>query len=422
MDVKNQFKFMKDHGQECYRDYDDDKGVVFKTYQEFASKEHTKPLAQELWKYCALAYNNGDTDNGSTHYNMVGYIDLDSPLLVDLDVILNEYLTEQTSNKSDTKGGNLSHNFAVLGDALSPSLANKYKYTNDREHKHHRIHGSLLLLQLQQEYLSIVHEMIHIIISSFNTDKKIIYDPLYISQRLYNQIMESRNNNDNSKLNNNWIFFQQRCHSNPFQTQIQEKRKLSNSSLTPSLSTSNNIQTVINCPSNQIYCCDIITPVTGKAIMMTRHIMLPYQLIPQSITKDEHYDHNENTNNYTLIQQYEKPFITTIQNQKINEQQQNQVLIQKPKNFFQLVQEQNCLPTSKECGKCMSRSEFHAGTCIGCAKYCGCFCDLLCHVQVEEKAVTNVYTGILPKYKKDPTKRIPRIIHQTWFEDITREA
>lgn len=421
MDVKNQVKFMKDHGHECYqvRDYDD-QGIVFQTYQEFLSTEHTKPLAQELWKYCALAYNKGDTDNT---YNMVGYIDLDTPLLEDLDVILNEYLTKQTSNTSDSKeDGKLSHNFAVLGDALSPSLANKYN--NDREHKHHRIHGSLLLLQLQQEYLSIIHEMIHIIISSFNTDKKVIYDPLYISQQLYNLIVASRDNND-YKLNNNWILFQQRCHSNPFETQIQQRRKLLNSSLAPSLSTSNNIQTVINCPSNQIYCCDIITPVTGKAIMMTRHIILPYQLIPQSITKDEDYDHNnemaKNNNYYALIQQYDKPFITTIKNQKIHEQQ-NQVLIQKPKNFFQLLQEQNCLPTSKQCGKCMSRSEFYAGTCIGCAKYCGCFCDLLCHVQVEEKTVINVYTSILPRYKKDPTKRIPRIIHQTWFEDITREA
>lgn len=55
---------------------------------------------------------------------------------------------------------------------------------------------------------------------------------------------------------------------------------------------------------------------------------------------------------------------------------------------------------------------------------CGCFCDHLCHTNVKEKAVSKVVQYQSPSHKErkgGDEKFIPRIVHQTWFEPMTRE-
>lgn len=399
MNLDSQFKFIKENQTICYKIQSDandgNNNVLLNAYQQLVAKEHTKPIAQELWKFCALNYEQRKND-----FDMVAYIDLDSPLLHNFDSILDEFFKDRRSSSISDGDIHSSRipNIAVLGDALSPSTRNDNNEINT-------IHGSLLLVHSKNNNQrdTIAQDMLQTILSGLD---EIIHDPLYMARQFHGSIVSSPVYRDDK----NWMFLKQRCHTNPFQNDVQQQQKqrslLLLGATEPSISSS--VQTIINCPHDKIFCCDIVAP-SGKAIMMTRHILLPYQLIP-STTNAGHYSSNNQYNPHDI------PFITTIQEENTNAR------IKPYRNFFQHVFEKRCLPTSPMCEACMTRSEFNAGTCKGCAKYCGCFCDLLCKVDVKEKVVSKVLTGVLPRFRRDPTRRIPRIIHQTWFEHITREA
>ena len=395
MDIPDQLEFLKQYGKRCYQSesHDDEEiEVVLHLFQQLILTEHTKPIAQELWKFCALnlkhlhASKLQKRDEHSEEDDIVAYIDIDTPFLNQFDFTLAHGHREANENENYNI---FEKNVAVLGHSLSPVASTNIT-----------IHGSLLIIQKEQiHYKSFVNDIIRIILSNVDT---IIHDPLYLPQRIYSLIYSSQH-----KFSDEWILLQQRCHSNPFQT-IVDRRQQRQKRIVEDLQSPSWMQSTITCPRNQTYCCDIIQP-SGKAIMVTRHILLPYLLIP-----------NNESHGLTLTKsnQEDIPFITlVVQSKSITSK-----TVHQPKNFFQYVSEQNCQPTSHMCELCMSRSEFNAGTCKGCAKYCSCFCDLLCHVNVEEKVVSNIYTAVMPKYKRDPTRLIPRIIHQTWFEPVTREA
>lgn len=408
MNLEQQRIFLQDFGHLCYQPSIENTNknnshhqLLISTFETMISEEHTKPLAQELWKFCALNWNLQNTieeeDNKRTDNDMVAYIDLESPLLDEFDSIL-----KQTSLRADNKNEIFS-NIAVLGDAFSAS-----QRVNEND-KFKTIHGSFLMLQRNHQSTTIAQDMIDYIVKSFNNDKQVIYDSLYIARQLYKLVIRSRD-----EFNDEWIFLQQRCHSDPFQNHVTWQQEIlqhqqQNRKMTTKNPYLNQLQTQMSCASNHIYCCDIVAP-NGIAVMVTRHILLPYQLVPQeateSISKKKFLSH-------------EAHFIT-----RILEQQKVLTPNNRPKNFIDLVMDKKCMPPEKSlCKHCFkyinSRS---GGRCEKCANHCSCFCDVLCHVDVEEKVVGKVVTGILPKYKRDPTRRIPRIIHQTWYEPVTREA
>ena len=425
MDLKQQITFLEKYGTICDHYGDKNENRVLRRYQTLISQEHTKPLAQELWKFCALNmfhYDNNDVnhDSGSKQshgFDMIVYMDIDSPILNDLDFILEEYSEENKDTITAMK------NFAVIGDPLS-KLSSTYR-DNDENDK--IIHGSFLLLHKNNQYKNIVQEMIQTILSDDDDrDDEIIYNPLYIPKKLFRLIHKSRD-----EYNDEWVFLKQQCHSNPFETHVLEQERRALQSMTSSGTNIGNepdieiakaqpptllaypVENVINCPRNRLYCCDIIKLSSNKVVMMTRNILLPYQLIPQHpMMRDE----QKLITTMTPNRQYEDPFITTIKEEVTG------VAQHKPKNFHQLVLEKNCLPTSPICEYCVTHAvKFGGGSCKGCGRYCGCYCDMLCRVDVEEKPVRKILTAVLPKYRRDPTRLIPRIIHQTWFEPITRE-
>lgn len=57
--------------------------------------------------------------------------------------------------------------------------------------------------------------------------------------------------------------------------------------------------------------------------------------------------------------------------------------------------------------------------CTLCAEVCPRYCEELCAVDVREKPVSKVLTVRPPRYRRDPDRLVPRIVHQTWFEQVT---
>eukprot|EP00567_Pseudictyota_dubia_P017360 CAMPEP_0197445784 /NCGR_PEP_ID=MMETSP1175-20131217/10917_1 /TAXON_ID=1003142 /ORGANISM="Triceratium dubium, Strain CCMP147" /LENGTH=870 /DNA_ID=CAMNT_0042976801 /DNA_START=510 /DNA_END=3122 /DNA_ORIENTATION=- len=91
-------------------------------------------------------------------------------------------------------------------------------------------------------------------------------------------------------------------------------------------------------------------------------------------------------------------------------------------NFFDLLLENDCLPTTKACHQCLKRVKDGKGSdCSNCSKECGCYCSVLCKIRPPEKRVVKEYHVYPPAYRKDPNRLVPRIVHQTWFEPVTKE-
>ena len=118
-------------------------------------------------------------------------------------------------------------------------------------------------------------------------------------------------------------------------------------------------------------------------------------------------------------------YITTVTVKPINHEP---LPISKTPNFYEIISKKKCLPNDEECDKCMKSSS--RGDCDKCHKVCGCFCDNLCHTQVQNKVESKVFEYMAPsrQYKratsdKSPQaeKLIPRIVHQTWFEPLDKK-
>ena len=91
-------------------------------------------------------------------------------------------------------------------------------------------------------------------------------------------------------------------------------------------------------------------------------------------------------------------------------------------NFFDILLENDCLPTSKACHSCLKRVRDGKGhDCKACAKECGCYCKILCKIRPPEKQVVKEYKIYPPAVRKDGDRLVPRIVHQTWFEPVTKE-
>lgn len=87
------------------------------------------------------------------------------------------------------------------------------------------------------------------------------------------------------------------------------------------------------------------------------------------------------------------------------------------KNFYDLLSENGCLPNSRMCNTCLRYDE--GITCESCAWACSCYCSELCQTPIEEKPVSKTVLVRAPFHNRNEDRLIPRIIHQTWFEEIT---
>ena len=93
--------------------------------------------------------------------------------------------------------------------------------------------------------------------------------------------------------------------------------------------------------------------------------------------------------------------------------------------FYSLLKSKQCLPSSS-CSSCLNMGK----TCQQCGS-CGCFCKHLCKVSNENIQQVFDYHLIpdrnpaqrhhMPKQQEGGQRLIPKIVHQTWKENITQE-
>ncbi len=92
-------------------------------------------------------------------------------------------------------------------------------------------------------------------------------------------------------------------------------------------------------------------------------------------------------------------------------------------NFFDILLMNDCLPSGKECFKCLKTGYDgdQGGDCQLCQAQCPCYCQALCQIRPPPKRLMAEWKVTRPRVSKDPERLIPRIIHQTWYEPVTKE-
>ena len=162
-----------------------------------------------------------------------------------------------------------------------------------------------------------------------------------------------------------------------------------------------------NCPEPNGFCCSVSDTVEHVPVLMTKHLLLPYQLVPPASTLPTPY--NAEAGHY---EEEDLPYISIVR-EKIHIRPQETLLTP---NFFEILLQNDCLPSDKKCSDCLRNKQ--GSDCKICADDCPCYCKTLCHVTIEEKFISKDLTVIPPLYARDPSRIVPRIVHQTWFEDV----
>lgn len=359
-------------------------------------------LAIELLKYCALQHHRGGL-----------YIDSQSALTSTLDHILTKTTSVVGPNGAvQVFPGHSEHNLAIIND---PKVAPN------------SIHGALFYIAPYDKSSSsntVVDGMIDVLMT---TSIKILESsPLLLPKSLYDLVAadarvasltpgltttvgsgtgavgvdgNSLVNNDNKK---DWYLLQHTC----------TLYALGQREITTPVSSYalNSYRLTQNCPEPNGFCCSIFDPIAHSPVMMTKHMLLPYQVLPSASdlprplnAEAGHFDEED------------LPYISTI----------SEVVHPKPEeplltpNFFETLLQNDCLPSDKKCSDCLRNKQ--GANCRHCASACPCYCKTLCHIPVEDKFVSKSITIKPPLYARDPSRLIPRIVHQTFFEEVTTE-
>ena len=277
----------------------------------------------------------------------------------------------------------LAENGGLYLDAESPLLVSVEEIFNleqnvavESNYFQNTIHGSILLLKDGEIAIKMAHLMVETPIAT------LLASPLLLAKTLHTEIQTT----ELSK----WHFYQHSCIMNPLQG-----RKLSSYSKTNRLAH--------YCPLDGGYCCQVLDSQT--VVLMTKHPILPNQLLP--VTLLQPYSPSGTKDDDDL------PFISTIR-EKVNTRPKDAPLTP---NFFETLLKNNCLPSDLQCSNCLRDKK--GADCTKCKAVCPCYCKTLCKVSVDDKFVSKELTVTPPKFARDPNRLVPRIIHQTWFEEVT---
>lgn len=116
------------------------------------------------------------------------------------------------------------------------------------------------------------------------------------------------------------------------------------------------------------------------------------------------------------------PYIATVREYPTNAPP---ATIHETPNYFDILLRNNCLPHDKDCFKCLKlgyKEGDEGGDCHVCRDKCPCYCSALCQVRPPPKRLAAEWEVTPPRFRADPSRLIPKVIHQTWFEPVKKES
>jgi hypothetical protein len=145
----------------------------------------------------------------------------------------------------------------------------------------------------------------------------------------------------------------------------------------------------------------------------TPYIALPHFVTPTLDALPKPYSYSS-LSDVPEVLKNDLPYITTIREDSSH---QKQVSTSTSKSMLDLLTETSCLPNT-QCKHCLK----HSGTNEKCQSDCGCFVSKICSENIEPKPVSKVLLYDRPVFRKDPNRLIPRILHQTYFEELSKQV
>ncbi|KAL7578974.1 hypothetical protein ACA910_019021 [Epithemia clementina (nom. ined.)] len=275
----------------------------------------------------------------------------------------------------------LQHEASFIADGQAPTFSSlpSMAVLGDASNVAQTIHGSFLLLQPEQKQLA--HDMLQVLVSSPIQD--LLYDALLVPHALHDAI--ERQVKDTLRLGANhqkWYLLEQQCYlSQTFRWQGN------------------------TCPL--VYggfCCRVLDK--SQTLFLTRHPLLPIQK-----TVDIAKPYNAETQHYD---EKDLPYIAKIREEVFPKPPGYEV-----KNMFDILMENQCLPDSVDCARCLRNKS--GANCKTCATQCQCYCKALCNEKPDAKHVSKKISVFPPKFARDPNRLVPRIIHQTYYEELTAD-
>lgn len=404
-----QRSYLELHGKQCHS------GDVLSRYDLFLKSPTLSHLAIELWKYCALYVEGGV------------YVDAETAPLAALGDVLgwdgnqpNGYDTAATTTTMK--------NYAVVAttqdSGVSPRLISSNSSISDAVTSA-TSHGtgnpiaisSMLAISTKQH--SVPERMIGtLVLTSTNSLES---DALLLPKALMSFINEDNKatSDDAAFTPNKWGLLKQRC------TGIE---------IAPAGHGNGQPRTLRHCPLSSGYCCEILDPTSTFVFLLSRQSLVPNQLLPSSSKLPRPYAENHNasvsgsgTAISAVVPEKEVAFLSTIREDLSSPLLKSKTLLSSSSsstytpgtsdttpNIYDLLSRENALPNQEKnkqaCMDCLREKK--AANCELCSEKCPKFCSKLCELNKTEKPVKRVLSVVGPKYRKDPERWIPRIIHQ----------
>jgi len=365
--------------------------VVVTRFDELVQEPNTFMLAQELWKYCAL-YEHGGV-----------YMDLEYTAILDVEHFADILRQHQK-----------------VGITMDPFLFHSPSVDSTRK----AMQGSLLQVQTPRD--PVVQQMLQFLLETNAED--LTREPLLLPQTLSTFIQRQR------QPGGEWYLLQQSCNEDPFR--YNHNRRSSNNRTLMQYVAKDAQQSIHTCSYQRGYCCLIFDtalqndPQTEQsmAILASRTAVYPVTIIEYAKVNQPYIA----TTNELVAE--ELPYLATVHAADVDDNvRNNNAASTRPLTFYEVMKRKDCLPTTS-CNKCLANKKTGAN-CITCEEACPCYCQELCKDDDTVKNKNNnndnnspdgkyQYQSSkirLPQHRRDPTRLIPRIVHQTWFEELDPE-
>lgn len=161
----------------------------------------------------------------------------------------------------------------------------------------------------------------------------------------------------------------------------------------------------VSCPLAHGYCCQVVADGTDPGIALPL-LALRHPLRPPPRSSEGTFIENKKKKDPN------EGFYSTVTERILSTDVPPRA---ETPNFFDVLMRNDCLPTQKACHKCLKQYNH----CNKCYDACPCYCKALCNLHAVPKKITREYIVTPPRFRKDASRNIPKLIHQTWFEPVT---
>ena len=380
--------YLKKYGKKCYTS----SSTLLSRYDTFINTPTLTNLAVELWKYCALYVEGGV------------YVDSETAPLAALGDVLNWGVSSTSTRKmnyvvvDNTRDAGVSPS---LLNGVDSSISDSVTVASSMGTGDHIAISSFVAIGSKEH--PIPQQMVQVLME--NSVDVLEEEALLLPKTLMNLIDEENALRKEKGKSNTWRLLNQRCNGIEIASGDDEEHR-----------------TLRHCPATLGYCCEIIDPSSSYVFLLSRQALVPNQILPSSSLLPQPFAQTSGSidtadTDTDNVDDKELVFMSTVKEETSSPLLAPESIegnAETTPNLYEILQEQNALPLQESnrqaCDGCLREKK--GADCTICAEKCPNFCSKLCEVEVNEKPIKRVLSVVPPRYKKDPERIIPRIVHQ----------